>query len=231
MPRNPPTPIVTHTFESPSSHGPLADAARVSEAWESVAPSFMATRSETGRTTVAAWAKGLPPGASVLELACGHGWPISQVLIDHGLTLHAIDASPTLVASFRTRFPNVPVRCETVEASDLFGRQFDAVIAVGLMFLLPVRTQEQLIEKVGDVLVAGGRFLFTAPKQAARWQDLSTSLWSESLGDDGYRLLLEQMGLHLVGTLVDEGGNHYYDYVQRTQGATLGMNRSPDSAS
>lgn len=216
MPRNPSTPIVTPISGAPQSREPSDDSARIAEAWESVAAAFMAARSETGRTTVAAWAKGLPSGASVLELACGHGWPISQMLIEQGLMLHAMDASPTLVASFRTRFPDVPVRCETVEASDFFGRQFDAVVAIGLMFLLPMSSQEQLIAKVGNVLGNGGRFLFTAPRPPARWQDLSTGLWSESLGEHGYRMLLERAGLQLVGTLVDEGGNHYYDCMRAT---------------
>ena len=68
----------------------------------------------------------------MLDLGCGHGAPISRVLLEEGLDLYAIDASPKLVDAFREHFPQVPVRCEPVEESDFFGRRFDGVIAWGL---------------------------------------------------------------------------------------------------
>jgi cyclopropane fatty-acyl-phospholipid synthase-like methyltransferase len=87
-------------------------------------------------------------GAADLDLGCGHGVPISQALVDEGATLYAIDASPSMVAAFRSRFPGVPAECKTVDASTFFGRTFDGVVAWGLMFLLEPKAQERLIHKV-----------------------------------------------------------------------------------
>jgi hypothetical protein len=54
-----------------------------------------------------------------------------------------------MVAAFRTRFPGVPVECNDVVKSSFFGREFDGVVAWGLLFLLPPDAQAQLIAKVG----------------------------------------------------------------------------------
>jgi SAM-dependent methyltransferase len=61
----------------------------------------------------------------VLDLGCGSGLPITKVLIDEGLNVHAVDASPTLVQAFRKNFPETPVLCEAVEDPLFFERAFD----------------------------------------------------------------------------------------------------------
>jgi 2-polyprenyl-3-methyl-5-hydroxy-6-metoxy-1,4-benzoquinol methylase len=101
----------------------------------------------------------------VLDLGCSSGLPLSPVPIDEGLTVYAIDASPTLVAAFRQQFPDVAVACESVEESSFFGRQFDAVLAWGLLFLLSEATQLDLLERVACALNPGGRLLLTALRE------------------------------------------------------------------
>src|SRR5271165_6546558 len=104
-----------------------------SNGYEQHALDFMrARRSHIGPDVVREWAREFPPEAEVLELACGHG-VISQVLVDLGLRLYAIDASPTLLKAFRERFPDVPSECGSAEESNYFDRTFDGVIAWGLI--------------------------------------------------------------------------------------------------
>jgi 2-polyprenyl-3-methyl-5-hydroxy-6-metoxy-1,4-benzoquinol methylase len=64
----------------------------------------------------------LSAGATVLDLGCGTGLPISQALIERGFNVYGVDASPTIVAVFRANFPNTPVECAAVEDSDFFGK-------------------------------------------------------------------------------------------------------------
>jgi len=162
-------------------------------------------------STVRRWAHSLPQGASVLDLGCGHGVPISMTLIEEGVVVYGVDASPSLTAAFQCRFPHAPVACEAVEDSPFFGRTFDGVIAVGLMFLLPGEGQRQLIGKVAQALNPGGRFLFTSPAQVCTWIDKLTGRQAQSLGVEAYRAALAESGFALAGEHVDEGDNHYYD--------------------
>jgi SAM-dependent methyltransferase len=190
-------------------------AADPSNGWEAVAQQFIAVRSMIGADTLRQWSRVLPPGAAVLDLGCGTGVPVTQVLLARGCRMHGIDASPSLIAAYRERFASLPASCEPVETSTFFGRSFDAVVAVGLMFLLTEAVQRDLLVRVAATLQAGGRFLFTAPSQHCSWTDLLTGQRSRSLGTDAYELACGRAGLVIDREFVDEGENHYYDCVKR----------------
>ncbi len=99
--------------------------------WEAVAAQFVAARSDIGSEVVRQWTRSLRPGSAVVDIGCGAGVPITQVLIDAGFVVSGIDASPTLLSMFVQRFPQAHAACETVQSSTFFGQQFDGAIAVG----------------------------------------------------------------------------------------------------
>jgi 2-polyprenyl-3-methyl-5-hydroxy-6-metoxy-1,4-benzoquinol methylase len=171
-------------------------------------------RFAVGLQTVRMWAQSFVPGAELLDLGCGHGVPLSMVLINDGFAVYGIDASPTMVAAFRQRFPRVPVACEPVEESRFFDRSFDGVLAWGLLFLLSEEAQRGIISKVASVLNPGGTFLFTCPSQRCTWTDALTGRQSRSLGAEAYTRLASEVGLLLTGTHTDEGDNHYYEVTK-----------------
>ncbi len=187
------------------THDPSSD-------YEYMASEFIRRRGTggIGAATVREWTRRMRRGSTVLDLGCGHGVPISQVLVDEGFDVYGIDASPSMIAAFRTRFPSAHAECATVETSDLFGRSFDGIVSWGLLFLLPVDTQERLIGKVAKALAPGGQFAFTSTLHACTWTDILTGTPSISLGGDRYRSILASEGLEIVGEASDEGDNHYY---------------------
>ncbi len=182
-----------------------------SNGYEEVAKLFMSERdSLTSVSTVRQWSRTLVRGSSILDLGCGHGVPISQALIEDGFTVYGVDASTSLIKSFRKRFPSAPAECSAVEDSAFFRRTFDAVVAVGLMFLLHPDLQRLLIRKVKQALNSNGQFLFTSPEEKCTWQDILTNRKSVSLGAEGYRQALQAEGLILIGEMSDEENNYYY---------------------
>jgi SAM-dependent methyltransferase len=196
-----------------------------SNGYQAIATLYIARRGTRPRTgdaigagTVRAWAQTFPPGASILDLGSGPGEPSTRILRDAGLATYAVDASPTMVAAFRERFPGVPIEQSSVEASAFFGRTFDGVLAWGLLFLLEPEAQALVIAKVARALNPGGRFLFTAPEQPLEWLDAMTDRRSQSLGARTYERLLLDAGLTLVGGAQDEGENHYYFVEKQNRG-------------
>jgi 2-polyprenyl-3-methyl-5-hydroxy-6-metoxy-1,4-benzoquinol methylase len=187
-----------------------------SNGYEGIAAEFLARRG-SGRSTgvgvknVRRWARTLPRGASVADLGCGPGLPITQVLVAEGLNVYGVDAAPSFVEAFRRHLPHTPVMCEAVEESRFFNRTFDAVLAWGLMFLLSPEEQRRLIERIAHILVPGGRLLFTSPPKPLVWNDAMTKLESRSLGAEEYRRQLSAAGLSVRREYEDEGENHYYD--------------------
>jgi SAM-dependent methyltransferase len=160
-----------------------------SNGYEAVAEEFLAGRGSSnsrsagiGVNEVREWAKALPCGSSVIDLGCGPGFPITVVLVEEGLEVFGVDAAPSFVAAFKRNLPGTPIVCESVLESRLFDRTFDAVLAIGLMFLLQVEDQHRLIQRFADILVPGGRLLFTATAKPVVGTDAMTGLESVSLG-------------------------------------------------
>lgn len=187
--------------------------------YEGVAAEFLTGRAGSrsnriGAENVRTWARRLARGSAVLDLDCGSGVPITEVLIDLGLVVYGVDASPSLVSAFRQRWPDTPVRCEPVQESQFFCRKFDAVLAWGLLFLLSAPDQRELIRRISETLELGGHLLFTAPAEAAVWNDVMTGQASQSLGAADYQRELSSAGLSLIEQYDDEGKNHYFDAVK-----------------
>jgi len=182
-----------------------------SNGYEEAAEDFIRKRNSLiGPAVVRAWSRTLPHGASVLDLGCGHGVPISQVLINDGFAVYGVDASAKMIAAFRGRFPDAHTECSSVEDSEFFGTTFDGVVAWGLMFLLSPGIQALVIRKIARALKRGGKFIFTSPREAVTWTDVMTKRESISLGFQAYQKILLAEDLVLSGEQSDEGENHYY---------------------
>lgn len=190
-----------------------------SNGYESVAAEFLGRRL-SGRSTgigvhqVREWARKLPNGVAVLDLGCGPGFPITEVLVAEGLNVFAIDAAPSFVQAFRRNLPHTPIVCEAVQDSSFFNRTFDGVLAWGVLFLLSVEDQCRLIKSIAGILVPSGRLLFTSTAKPAVWNDVMTGLESHSLGAEEYRRQLSSVGLCVTSEYEDEGQNHYFDVVK-----------------
>lgn len=195
-----------------------------SNGYEGVALEFMSHRtgSNVGSATVREWVRALPRGADVLDLGCGHGLPLSAVLAAEGANVYGVDASPTMIAAYRDRFPDAHAECCAVEESEFFGRRFDAAVAWGLIFLLEAPRQANLISKVSAALGPAGMFLFTAPQQACEWVDHLTGRTSVSLGAQEYRRLIQATALDVVDESEDEGENYYYSARKRPETQEVG---------
>jgi SAM-dependent methyltransferase len=190
-----------------------------SSGYEGIAAAFLARRC-SGRATgigvreVREWARTLPRGAAVIDLGCGPGLPITEVLVAEGLNTFGVDAAPTFVEAFRCNLPNTPVACEAVQDSTFFDRMFDGVLAWGLIFLLSPDDQRHLIRRIAGILVPGGRLLFTSPPEPLVWHDAMTGVESRSLGAEEYRRQLSAVGLSVTGEYEDEGQNHHFDALR-----------------
>jgi SAM-dependent methyltransferase len=187
-----------------------------SNGYEGVRDEFLARRG-SGRGTgigvaqVRAWVRSLSDGATVIDLGCGPGRPITEVLVAEGLRVYGVDAAPSYVEAFRQNLPTTHVACEAVEDSTFFDMDFDGVLMWGLIFLLRPDEQRLLLERVAKVLVTGGRLLFTTSEEPATWNDAMTGLESHSLGTEEYRGQLEAVGLQVVREYRDGGRNYYFD--------------------
>jgi SAM-dependent methyltransferase len=186
--------------------------------YDLIADWYVASRSgggprASGVPEVSALVASLTAGASVVDLGCGPGLPLTQVLLEHGLEVLGVDSSERMLEHFRRNFPNVPTLLAPIEDCDFGGRLFDAALAWGVMFHLSQEAQVRAIANVATALKAGGCLLFTSG-------DVDGSIQGEpmngvpfryhSFSVEGYRELLRTHGLVLEETHTDAGENRYY---------------------
>nr|WP_277989594.1 class I SAM-dependent methyltransferase [Corallococcus sp. NCSPR001] len=172
-----------------------------------------------GVPEVTALAASLPAGASVLDVGCGTGLPLTRVLVEHGCQVMAVDSSRELLARFQVNFPHVPVRCAPIESCELPERAFDAAIAWGVLFHLRHEAQAHAIANIARALKPGAAFLFTSGDAHGSMDGTpmdGVPFRYHSYSVDGYRDLLRAHGLSLEETHTDPGGNVYY--LSRTPG-------------
>lgn len=183
-----------------------------SRGWDAAAHVIAGHRAQStiGVEVLRAWAAQLPPGASILDLGCGAGAPVSTTLVNLGFRVSGIDGSLRLVEAYRQRFPDAAVACEPVETSAWFGRPFDAIVAIGLLFLNTESVQRAVIAHAGRAIRPDGRLLVTAPWQTATWIDPTTGLECRSLGRAEYVRAFDRAGFVVEAMPTDDGENHYY---------------------
>ncbi|MCU0424072.1 MAG: class I SAM-dependent methyltransferase [Candidatus Kapabacteria bacterium] len=156
----------------------------------------------------------LPKGASVLDVGCGTGKPITEAILLHpeSFQVFGVDSSEIMLEELRTNFPNVPVQCAQIQEFDYFGRTFDAVVSWGMMFHLSPEEQRSVIRNITSHLAPRGLFLFTSGKEAGMRLGM---MYSEefqyfSLGAEEYRKVLEASNCELLKEHFDIGENYYY---------------------
>src|ERR1044071_7714418 len=144
-----------------------------SNGYEGIAPEFLARRG-SGRSTgigvnqVRKWARTLPRGAAVIDLGCGPGFPITEVLVAESLSTFAVDAAPSFVQAFERNLPSTPVICEAVQDSRFFDRTFDGVVGTHIPAFArgPAPPYREDRRDTG----ARGRLLFTSPAGPIVWK-------------------------------------------------------------
>lgn len=181
--------------------------------YDQIAGWYAEARSEeTGLPDVIAFAESLPTGGRILDLGCGNGRPISEVLIRQGFQLVGLDSSAEMIARYRRLFPGVSTRCERIQDAHFDPGSFDAVVAWGVLFHLSIDDQKAVFARVADWLRPGGRFLFTAGDvEGTTTSEMDGVAFRYVSSDaDGYRRALEQAGLILESIHRDAWDNVVY---------------------
>ena len=87
-------------------------------------------QSSVGVTEVESLIAAMPAGASVLDVGCGTGLPLTAVLLAAGCQVLGVDSSPRMLERFRMNCPDTPFICSPIQACDFGDQRFHAAIAV-----------------------------------------------------------------------------------------------------
>ena len=147
----------------------------------------------------------LPAGAAVLDFGCGSGSPVGQHMVERGLRVTGVDASPTLIALCRERMPEQEWLVADMRALRL-GRRFDGVIAWDSFFHLTPTDQRRMFEVFAAHAAPSAVLMFNSGPAHGEvvGSYRGDPLYHASLDADAYEALLDQWGFDVVAHVVED---------------------------
>jgi SAM-dependent methyltransferase len=153
----------------------------------------------------------LPVGGAILDVGCGSGEPIARHLIERGFAVDGVDASPTLIAFCRARFPERTWHVGDMRALAL-DATFDGLLAWDSFFHLNANDQRAMFPIFARHTAPGGALMFTSGsvEGEAIGSYRGEPLYHASLESDEYHALLSAHGFQVVAHVTEdpECGGH-----------------------
>jgi 2-polyprenyl-3-methyl-5-hydroxy-6-metoxy-1,4-benzoquinol methylase len=176
--------------------------------YERHAALWSATRSRDAgleRAWLARFTSGLLPGALVLDLGCGNGWPIAAALLQQGLNVVGVDSSPSLIDAASRSFPDSQWYAHDMRTFE-YQHRFDAIVAWHSLFHLSLDDQEKIFPRFSELLSPGGRLMFTTgPSRGiviGEWG--GEPLYHASFDPAEYSTLLRDNGFDILDNKLDD---------------------------
>ncbi len=147
----------------------------------------------------------LPQGATILDVGCGSAEPIARHLIEEGFAVDGVDASPTLIALCRSRFPD---RCWHIADMRTFAldRTFHGLLAWDSFFHLSGDDQRRMFPVFRRHAARGTVLMFTSGTSHGEivGSYRGEPLYHASLAADEYEGLLDRNGFRIVAHVADD---------------------------
>jgi SAM-dependent methyltransferase len=102
----------------------------------------------------------LPAVATILDLGCGSGIPVSGYFLEQGHTLVGVDYSPTMIELARGHFPDADWMVQDMSQLCL-SRRFDGICSWDGFFHLSIEEQRELIPQLCKLTRLHGAILLT----------------------------------------------------------------------
>ena len=163
------------------------------------------TRSLVEKPWLDAFLALLPEDGRILDLGCGSGEPIARYCLWRGFDVTGVDASPTMIALCRARFPDRAWIVRDMRTLSL-GRTFDGLIAWDSFFHLAPEAQRRMVPIFKAHCAPGAGLLFTSgPRRGeAIGCYCGEPLYHASLDPAEYRDLLDAHGFRVVRHVAED---------------------------
>ena len=122
------------------------------------------------------------PGGKVLDVGCGPGVIVDELVHGAGCEFWGVDVSPLMIDAATQRFrtyPRTHFVVGGVTPLDFPAETFDAVIAMGLLEYLD--DPELVAREMYRVLKPGGTLIVTVPNAQAPYRIWATHVWQPTL--------------------------------------------------
>ncbi|MUL36843.1 class I SAM-dependent methyltransferase [Gloeocapsopsis dulcis] len=170
----------------------------------------------------------LPPESRVLELGCGCGLPVAQILSED-FAVTGVDISPVQIERAHSLVPRADFICADMTELDFPAQSFAAIVSLYAIIHVPLDEQPALFAKLFDWLQPEGYLLITVGSRAwtgteTDWLDVSgaTMFWSHA-DVKTYESWLTEFGFKLRWSkLIPEGnGRHQLILAEKPENKSV----------
>jgi cyclopropane fatty-acyl-phospholipid synthase-like methyltransferase len=138
----------------------------------------------------------------ILDLGCGSGRPIAELLVRSGYRVVGVDASKNLLAEAKKIVPAAMLIRSKIEDVS-FDETFGAVVCWDALFHLERQLHQTVFERVHRWLVPGGRFMFSSGGSVEALPAFTDTMWGEDFSYDSHtpeevKKIVELIGFGIV---------------------------------
>jgi len=145
----------------------------------------------------------LEPGARVLDVGCGAGLPVAQVLARRG-RVTGVDLSAEQIRRARENVPAGEFIESDIMAVDFSDASFDAIVSFYAVFHLPREEHQELFARLHRWLRPGGHLLATVARfrEDAYTEDdfFGVTMYRSNWSREDYERMLVELGFELLAT-------------------------------
>ncbi|KAI0517508.1 methyltransferase [Xylaria bambusicola] len=152
----------------------------------------------------------MPPSPSILELGCGPGVPVLQLLLHKGARVVANDISTKQIEMAKARFPAAELIAGDMTALSFEPESFDGAISLYTLFHLPRAKLKDMLVKIHSWLKPNGVFVFnlaTVDEEEIHGEFFGYGMFWSSFDVDANQALLREIGFDLLQVDIFEAGD------------------------
>lgn len=167
----------------------------------------------------------LPVNASILDVGCGAGIPIAQMLSEH-FKVTGMDFSEAQIELAKKNVPNANFICQDMTKLDFPENSFDGICSYYAIIHIPREEHQSLLENFYKMLKSSGYALLCLGAQnliddidenylgtRMYWSHYDTDTYLKMLNDCGFSLIWSK---YVGDASFDEGAGHLFVLVQKS---------------
>ena len=162
----------------------------------------------------------LDDGSSVLDIGCGAGVPITQVLAKR-FAVTGVDVSSEMIRLARANVPRAEFVQSDITSVDFDDSTFDAVVAFFSLFHIPREDHPRLFHRIRDWLKPGGHLMCTPSldSETGYTEDdfFGAKMYWSNYGLSEYEEMLTGIGFTILTTTIIGHGLSEATYASSEQ--------------
>mgnify|MGYP001615104394 CR=1 FL=1 len=159
--------------------------------------------------------KYVPKNSTILDLGCGAGVPVDDVLLKAGHEVIGIDISIEQIKLARKMCPGGQFVVGDIQNLQKNEYQVDAVVSFYTIFHIPRTKQGELLKIMASFLPKGGMFLITMGDREFEGEHNlhGTKMWSSQYGTVKNKKLVEAAGFSIITDELDMSGGERHQVL------------------